>query len=754
MELKNLNASYKDKQIYENISIGFDHVGMTFIKGDSGIGKTTLLNILYGLKSFEGEYIVEGEVDEFIRNNMAYIFQDFKIDTNLTVYENIILQLNIKKIKIDDEYINELLDDFDMLGNKNKKAQVLSGGEKQRLAIIRALVTNPSILLCDEPTGNLDEDKSFEIFDLLKEISKTKLVLVVSHTELLIEKYSDVVYEIVDMKLKKVKDSNLNTITYSNESYGKISSENLYRKATSNFKTDLFKKLSIFLVFSFLSSIFIILNFSKEANTDYIANKYSEHEGKDTIYVKLKRKKSFEYFDQFYKEIGFDGYIMDFSVNYYQNLRNPYMVKNNYARYGNLSIMPKFINDEILEKYIDDHLEYYGEKCEEFKFYCFDNLTRGLTELSRSFMVVSNFEVMNNSLLIGRIPLNSREILINENSLIKLINLYNKIILDNNIDEKLLEYKTMTLSDISDFLVSNNIIFGGVESTLNDYYLNNFTLESLYNDTYDVVGVVDDYYFGFDEKIFTDSSGSFDISFDIDLDSFQGIFVSKEMFLNATKRHVKYFNDRLTENDVSLGVKHDVKEVYDDNSLDLTKLDLFPVLTLYKEGLDIYEYSDYVSKLEEHPDVKEVLIDEMYQNYRLDEMNIKRIYKQITIYSILILVVAFFTTYIPYYLMIRNRSKEFMMYRIIGLEKKERLKLYVIELSFVFIVVAVMITVAYFAFSILLEQQLCNVFESLIYSTRVESLNLTFRINEIIVLVLMTVPFVLSYKFLETKRDR
>ena len=743
MKFKNINATYKDKQIYENVSVDFERVGMTFIKGDSGSGKTTLLNILYGLKTFEGDYLVEGEVNDFIRNNMAYIFQDFKIDTNLTVYENIILQLNIKDIEIDENSINDLLNDFDMLGNKYKKAKVLSGGEKQRLAIIRALVTKPAILLCDEPTGNLDEDKSFEIFDLLKEISKTKLVLVVSHNEILIEKYSDVVYEIIDKQLVTVKDTNLNDLNYGDSEYGKISRRDLLNKSFNNFKIDLFKKLSMFIVFSLLASLFLVLNFSKESNSNYLAEKYSDFEGKDTIYVEFNELKSINNFNDFASDMGFDGYILDSITIDLANGDTVYVTNADFPIAGYIDIMPKFINQNILNKYKAK----YANKCIRFYRVCSDDMYKEFNINSYPIVIVSDFKNLEPSLISGRLPENDEEVLLSIELLIRVINAYNNLIIENELDEEILNYEEMSIEDINVFLLTNNVLLkrlSGYEVNMKGAYSKD-TLDGI---NYDVVGVVDDKYYSFDPNIYynTDRVSKAEIQI-------QSVYVSEQLFLRETKLQSPYFiNRQKQKQNPFVPNSIDVQDVFNDNFLDLKELKLFYIVAFHKNDMDIYEYIDFISRIEESQDVKEVIVDAMFESYNLDLQNIKRIHNQINIYSAFILLIAFLTAFIPYYLMVKNRSGEFFMYKILGMGKMDRLNLYLYEFVFTLVALTLMIFISYIGVVIYFEDSLCELFSTLIFSTRIDNLELNFRINEIVVLGLVFLPFLFSYKFLSIKK--
>jgi len=745
MKLKNINASYKDKQIYDNVSVDFDQVGMTFIKGDSGSGKTTLLNILYGLKSFEGEYLVEGEIDDFIRNNMAYIFQDFKIDTNLTVYENIVLQLQIKDISIDVNYINNLLDEFDMLENKNKKAKVLSGGEKQRLAIIRALVTKPAILLCDEPTGNLDEDKSFEIFDLLKEISKTKLVLVVSHNEILIERYADVVYKILDKQLVTDKDSKLAPLTYSDSKYGKIGNKELVKKSFMNFKHHFFKKLSMFIVFSLLASLFLVLNFSKEANANYIAEKFSTFESKDTIYVKFKRLKSINYLEDLTNDLGLDGFMIDSITMLKSRGNSKFFDIRQLPELGFVTIEPQFITEEIVNKYRDDFIDEHQDLCDDNPVHCQNVGLPALTRNTYPIIAVSDFNNLKPSLIAGRMPLNDSEALVNIIYIEVMINVYNELIVDNDLDLELLEYENMSIEEINDFFDANNLYLDYIHSPNNDWR-KVYIKQSIYDRNYNIVGVVNDKYYGFDSNIYATQIGN-------DTLTPYAVYISKELYMDEAKIRSTYYIDRqkykqnpFIPNSVTF------QDVLDDDSIDMNEVDFLHIVSLHKKDLNIHEYINYVSELEKNEDIKEVLVDNMYASYLLELAKIDRINDQINIYSLFILLVAFLTSYIPYYMMIKSRKSEYFMYQILGMNNRERFRLYFIEFLFLTTSVSTMIVISYFGFSLFLESQLCELFSSLIYSSRIDELVLNFRFNELVVVFMTSIPFIFTYKFLENKK--
>lgn len=190
--LKDINLTLPDK-------------GMVFILGKSGCGKTTLLNVLGGLDSFdEGQVIADGkslsefkaaELDDYRNKTVGFVFQENNLVNNFTVKENIAVALELQRRK-DDKKIGEILKATELEGYAASKANRLSGGQKQRVAIARAIVKDPKILLCDEPTGSLDEDTGEEIFKLLRKMSEDRLVIVVSHDRDSAFEYGDRVIEL------------------------------------------------------------------------------------------------------------------------------------------------------------------------------------------------------------------------------------------------------------------------------------------------------------------------------------------------------------------------------------------------------------------------------------------------------------------------------------------------------------------------------------------------------------------------------
>lgn len=213
IELKGIHKVYKSKKgrptkALNDVSCTFEQTGMTFILGKSGSGKSTLLNIIGGLDRYdEGDMIVLGkstkdftraDFDSYRNTYIGFVFQEFNILEDYDVYENIALALQLQQKKADPAKIEDLLQKLELADLQHRKVNELSGGQKQRVAIARALIKEPKILLADEPTGNLDSATGRQVMDLLKEISKEKLVIIVSHDRESAEAYGDRVIEIQD----------------------------------------------------------------------------------------------------------------------------------------------------------------------------------------------------------------------------------------------------------------------------------------------------------------------------------------------------------------------------------------------------------------------------------------------------------------------------------------------------------------------------------------------------------------------------
>ena len=208
LELCNITKSYNGHQILNNINVNFRKKEFVSIIGPSGSGKTTLLNIIGGLdKQDKGDFFINGKTtkkykdkdyDKYRNKKVSFIFQNYNLINHLNILQNIELSLTIKGInkkertKLSKEALNKVgLEDY-----YYKKPYELSGGEQERVAIARAIVNDSDIILADEPTGALDPDNSLMIIKYFKELSKYKLVIMVTHNTELAYKYSDRVIEL------------------------------------------------------------------------------------------------------------------------------------------------------------------------------------------------------------------------------------------------------------------------------------------------------------------------------------------------------------------------------------------------------------------------------------------------------------------------------------------------------------------------------------------------------------------------------
>lgn len=233
LEVRNINKVYKNKngkevRALDNVSLKFPQKGLVFILGKSGSGKSTLLNMLGGLDKLDsGEIIIKGksssdfkqaDFDSYRNTYLGFIFQEYNILDEFSVGANVALALELQGKKATKDAINDILRQVDLLDYASRKPNQLSGGQKQRVAIARALVKDPEIILADEPTGALDSKTGIQVFDALKELSKTKLVIVVSHDREFAESYGDRIIELKDGQVISDIEKYLSEASKKNES--------------------------------------------------------------------------------------------------------------------------------------------------------------------------------------------------------------------------------------------------------------------------------------------------------------------------------------------------------------------------------------------------------------------------------------------------------------------------------------------------------------------------------------------------------
>lgn len=253
IKIDNVNKYFnrhKKNQIHviNNTSIELEDTGLVALLGPSGCGKTTLLNTIGGLDKINSgtiyinnEKITKrrvGKIDEIRSLNIGYIFQDYHLINDMSVYDNVAMPLKMNGIKNQEEIkrrVNYVLEKVGMYRYRNRPAEMLSGGERQRVGIARAIVKNPKIIIADEPTGNLDSKNTIEVMNIIKAISKNRLVILVTHEKEIAEFYASRIITLSDGTITSDKENNHNEeLDYKMD--GKIYLKDIKNKVTSNEK--------------------------------------------------------------------------------------------------------------------------------------------------------------------------------------------------------------------------------------------------------------------------------------------------------------------------------------------------------------------------------------------------------------------------------------------------------------------------------------------------------------------------------------
>lgn len=192
IEIQNLCKAYGNHILFDHFSLTIQDNEVVAIMGPSGSGKSTLLNMIglidamdEGNISFDHQEVLYDTIEatKFIRNHIAYLFQNFALLDEETVYKNLLIALNFVKASKKEKYqmMDEMLEKVELKGIGDQKVCFLSGGQQQRVALARALLKPSEFLLCDEPTGSLDQENAQKVMDLLLKYRGDHTIIIVTH---------------------------------------------------------------------------------------------------------------------------------------------------------------------------------------------------------------------------------------------------------------------------------------------------------------------------------------------------------------------------------------------------------------------------------------------------------------------------------------------------------------------------------------------------------------------------------------------
>ncbi len=412
IELVNASKKYsrmKDNFAMRQVSIKFNKCGLIFIVGNARSGKSTMINILGGLdKLTEGQLIFNGknvndfkssELDNYRNTYVGFLFKDNNLFEDETIAANITLALDLQEKKLRKGELRKILDAVGLNGVSEKRlVRNLTNLEKTRVAIARSIVKNPYMLLADEPTGALDSIGNREIFELLKRMSKTKLVIVATADEETAKKYGDRIFTIKDGAI--IDDSNVSIIAPVVENFGLLKSKLPFKQAMKlSFKSFGFNKLKLIFTLLFMILSFVCLGIMKSNMDLNILNEHTkmlESDASNKISL-IKYNNAYDKYANIKNsiinnssennQIGFDdeditnieqttGVSWDRHVKILKNFKTPsisfpYAIKNDIAYYidgmelnfvetnKNFSVigrMPTNNNEIVITKFVADQI--------------------------------------------------------------------------------------------------------------------------------------------------------------------------------------------------------------------------------------------------------------------------------------------------------------------------------------------------------------------------------------------------------------
>lgn len=294
IRLRNINKKFNENPIYIDANYRFKDKSLTCFLGASGSGKTTLLNLIAGFdRDYSGEIDVAGiklnslsmnDLCKYRFNNVGFVFQQYNLLKGYTTLENVLMGIYLKNTIGEKEKEKRAIEILIKLGLKpqiNQNIETLSGGQKQRVSIARALINDPKIILADEPTGALDSEASKSIMEILKEISKERTVVIITHDEE-VATYADEVIELEDYDINLVSKVN-EEITLTNENIelnsnrienekARLNSNIATKLSLKNFRIHIFKYIMAALIIAFGCTAFVGALGSKNITNNVIDN--------------------------------------------------------------------------------------------------------------------------------------------------------------------------------------------------------------------------------------------------------------------------------------------------------------------------------------------------------------------------------------------------------------------------------------------------------------------------------------------------
>ncbi len=316
IQINNLVKRYDHSPIIDNSSFNFPSQGLVCLLGASGCGKSTLLNMIAGFDSdYSGDISVLGssisnmnadELCAYRRDNIGFIFQNYHLLSGYTALDNIMLSSELNTLSEEENRGNaeELLNKLGLSQKADEKIGNLSGGQKQRVAIARALISNPRIILADEPTGALDRNNSNEIMELLKEISKDRLVVVITHDKKICS-FADEVIQIENGKIiSKETDIQKDSTGDHKLSINKAIKVSAFKRGLKNFKVHRTRYMAVSLAIAIGILVFMLslssgnstdksISDFKDKNTAF-SNGYIQGEDNGTVFKMLNADERIE----------------------------------------------------------------------------------------------------------------------------------------------------------------------------------------------------------------------------------------------------------------------------------------------------------------------------------------------------------------------------------------------------------------------------------------------------------------------------